>query len=104
MSKEKDKRVLAFQAKFNELKEKLPILKHAELLRHAGRTWDTLTIAYLEFPCVYGVDFLKEKPDVLVSVIRLNLIEAANEIERNLKTVTALLGSDNEHNQSNDQG
>ncbi len=89
MYKEKDIRVLAFQAKLNELKEKVPILKHSGLWRH--RTQFNVLCGHLDYIVApFAVDFTVENPDVLIDRIRGGLIEIVNLVEKDIEALEKL--------------
>ncbi len=80
---EKDKRVLAFQAKFKELKRKMPILKHSELVR--DRRQRNVLCTYFDLPLFGHVDYACESPDVLAGRLADSLRDIVDTIWQSIK-------------------
>ncbi len=89
MYEEKDKRVLAFQAKLNELKEKVPALKHSEFYRDRGQC--KVLCGY--FDCLtapFAVDYTAENPDVLISRVKRSLKKVVRVVEESIEILERL--------------
>ena len=88
MDKEKDERVLAFQAKLSKLKEKVPALRHSEFYKH--RTQVKVLCGHIDLASSFAIDYTKENPSVLIDRITHSLKELRRMIEKDIEILERL--------------